>query len=71
MCANVCVSAPIRLPCDFSLALSLVRLSCHILDTLLYLIYFIIIPEVPVYFLKRDRKGVDLDGREGGKNREA
>lgn len=55
----MCVSVAVGVSCAFSLTIFF-----H-LFALFYLIYFITAFQMPVCFLTRERKGVDLDGRGG------
>lgn len=63
---SACVSESISVSCTFSWSVFLLFiLSCSFV---LVLSYFVIVPQMPVCFLRRPRKGVVLDGRRAGRN---
>lgn len=61
MCANMCISESILVYFD----LFLTWLYCPILICLLPF-YFIIIPQMLVCFITRDRKDIELEDKGGG-----
>lgn len=68
VCMNVCAPASICVSCVFFLARFLLFvLSCSDLFAFI-LFYFLIILQMPIFSIRRQRKVGDLDGREGGEN---
>lgn len=51
-----------------SLALFLVWLLCPVLICLFLFYFIVIIPQMSVCFITRDRKGEELEGEEMGRN---